>query len=81
MKLKEINVQYQRVLNLGEYSSVRVTMDVSVVAEEGDDPANVAMAARTMAKNNVMAEIACYEDRLKAVVEDLYMGLPIQESE
>lgn len=57
----------------------RLLCEVSLWAdlEDGDDPAVAADALRTMARHHVMAELANVESKLKAKVQDIFMGLPI----
>jgi hypothetical protein len=77
MKLKTISVTYGRKLNTGDYSSATSEISLWADLEEGDDEASAAEALRTMARNQVLLELARVEQRLQAKVEGVFAGLPI----
>ena len=81
MKLKTISVTYGRKLNLGDYNSAHSEVSLWADLEEGDDEAVAADALRTMARHHVMAELANVEPKLKAKVQDIFMGLPVDVQE
>lgn len=77
MRLKTVSVTYSRKLNLGDYNSVHSEVSLWADLEEGDDEATAADALRTMARNQVLLELARVEQKLAAKVENIFAGLPI----
>lgn len=77
MKLKTVSVTYGRKLNLGDFNSVHSEVSLWADLEEGDDEATAAEALRSMARNQVMLELARVEQKLAAKVEGIFAGLPI----
>lgn len=77
MKLKTLSVTYERKTNLGDYNSVHSGVTLWADLEEGDSEAAAAEALRQMARNHVMAELARLQPALRAKVENLFMGLPV----
>lgn len=78
MKLTTISATYDRKLNLGDYNSAHIAMTLWADVEDGDDPATAGEALRQMARHQVMAEIARLKPELKAKVEGVFMGLPLE---
>jgi hypothetical protein len=77
MRLKTVSVTYGRKLNLGDFNSVHAEISLWADLEEGDDEAAAAEALRSMARNQVMLELARVEQRLQAKVEGVFAGLPL----
>jgi hypothetical protein len=77
MILKTVSITYGRKLNLGDFNSVHSEVSLWADLEEGDDEASAAEALRTMARNQVLLELARVEQRLQAKVEGIFAGLPI----
>lgn len=78
MKLKTISVTYERKMNLGDYNSVHAGVTLWADLEDGDDEADATEALRQMARNHVMTELARLQPALRAKVENLFMGLPVE---
>lgn len=81
MRLKTISATYDRKLNLGDYNSAHISISLWADVELGDDPATCGEALRQMARHQVMAEIARLKPELKAKVEGVFMGLPLEVRE
>jgi hypothetical protein len=81
MKLKTVSVIYERKMNLGDYNSVHAGVTLWADLEDGDNEASAAEALRQMARNHVMAELARLQPALRAKVENLFMGLPVDVRE
>ena len=77
MKLRTISVTYGRKLNLGDYNSVHSEVSLWADLDDGDDEATATDALRTMARNQVLLELARIEQRLQAKVEGIFAGLPV----
>jgi hypothetical protein len=76
MQLKTISVTYERKLNLGDYNSLHAGVSLWADLEDGDDEATAADALRTMARNQVMIELARVNVDLAVKVENVFAGLP-----
>ena len=76
MKLSTISVTYGRKLNLGDYNSVHSEISLWADLDGDDDEATAADALRTMARNQVMLELARINVDLAAKVENIFAGLP-----
>lgn len=77
MKLTAVSVTYERKLNLGDFNSVHSGVTLWANLDEGDDEATATEALRTMARNQVMLELARVEQKLAAKVEGVFAGLPV----
>lgn len=76
MKLSSASVEYARVLNLGDFNSLRVTCTLGAEFDQTDDEAAVMAALWEMARENVRAQIARVTDRAAARAEEVFLGLP-----
>ena len=76
MKLTTITATYGRKHNLGNYNNLNIELTLSADLEPGDDEALAAEALRSMARNQVMLELARVETKIAAKVEGIYAGLP-----
>lgn len=81
MRLKTVSVTYERKMNLSDYNSVHAGATLWADLEDGDNEASAAEALRQMARNHVMAELARLQPALRAKVENLFMGLPVDVRE
>lgn len=61
MKIKEVTVGIQRVINLGNYENVRYECSAKVELEDGEDPKEAYAHGIGFCKENVGAEL----ERLK----------------
>jgi len=77
MILKTISVTYGRKLNLGDFNSAHSEISLWAEVEPDEDEAAAAEALRTMARNQVMLELARIDQRIKASVQDVFAGLPV----
>lgn len=76
MQLKTISVTYGRKFNLGDFNSIHSEITLWADLDEGDDEALAAEALRTMARNQVMLELARVQPQLEAKVQNIFAGLP-----
>lgn len=77
MKLNTIAVTYGRKLNLGDFNSQHVEVSLWADLDDGDDEATAAEALRSMARNQVMIELSRTQPELRARVENIFAGLPV----
>lgn len=77
MKLTTISVTYGRKFNLGDYNSVHIEMSAWADLDDVDDPVLANEALRQMVRNNVQSELARLRPELKAKVQDIFLGLPV----
>ena len=76
MILKTISVTYDRKLNLGDFNSLHASITLWADLEDGDDEVLAMTALKSMARNNVVAEMKRAKPELSVKVEELFMGLP-----
>lgn len=62
MKIKQVTVGVQRIINLGNYENVRYECTATAEVEEGDNPEQVYADCLHFCKDNVLAEV----ERLEA---------------
>lgn len=81
MKLKSIGVEYSRKLNLGDFNSAHVSIKLFADLDEDESEDQVVRALWEMAKANVKAQLAPLTTKIKAEVQELYLGLPVEVRE
>ena len=75
--VKTVSVHYERKLNLGDFNSATVGIQLWADVEPGED-LNVAMASLWgMAKENVKVQLAPLDQRIRAEVKNVFLGLPV----
>ena len=78
MKIKTVSVHYERKINLGDYNSATVGINLwaDVDAEENEHLDEIMDGLWTMAKENVKAQALPLVRKQNAEVKEIFMGLP-----
>lgn len=77
-KLARATINYQRKINLGDYSSVDLSCMLTMDFEDGDDTSQVMEDMWEMARNNVKKAAVPFLDKVKATENQIFLGLPAE---
>lgn len=78
MKLTTVSVNYERKLNLGDFNSATVGVQLWAQVDEGEDTDAAMKALWEMATNNVKAKAQTFKVQTEAQANEIYLGLPVE---
>lgn len=77
MKLKTIAVHYERKLNLGDYNSAAIGIDLWADLDEGEDATDATATLFAEAKAQVKAQLLPLVGKQEAQQREIFLGLPV----